>query len=481
MVVLAVVLLPLTYAANARSACLNPVVNNNRYVLSEGVNSTELADWPLRQVIDMQRHTARYLYAHPEPIKNRCWAAQLNSSLWAMGVQCEYNRSSVWEDFAHEQDPYAVPLFGHCSPKQATTRGLAYAETLGRLFQDELGELLVGGGGEGAGQQSCPAGSVSIAVDAVQKNERTGQGVYTGMCGRAPQVAEFPPETTLVRAEKRKGAPFYLNSGLCTSTGVLQRLNREATEAKMNSSWWNGAVKGLSDALASIMDLPPVPLAQRADLLDNAIDCSVVHDCSGLEDVPAAFLSHDSGNFGSDFFSTVDGNETLSRLFAFDYFKSKGAGEFETYASLDYGYYFATVLDKMALVVEGRGTEAPRVALQVMSDSHITPQLKMLGLDHAARHRPPYLSTLLFELRQRRSPDSGLAGSETGEFGVRTVFNGEVQLPCGDASGQLCSWAQFSDALLRLIPARAACPDFWDWWEPKSHFIQTRFPVSPPQ
>jgi hypothetical protein len=478
-------------AAVVGSACLNPAVENNRWLLHEGEAVVD-AGWDLLQVTAMQRHTDRWMYPH-DLIGNVCWPGQLNSSSWgAIGLQCDYVRDSAWTKFGLRPDPYAAPAEGKCSPTQATLRGLAHAAALGALYRATYADS-----GALPALRGCPAGSVALGVDPVQKNERTAQAVFSALCGRELDKAEFPAVSSLVSPGPLGGNPFFLAQGLCRHSGALGPMAAEADAAMKASAFWAERVVPLAARVACAMGRPAPSSADAASLLDNAVDCSVVHSCSGMGDTPAALRDAGTGAPGGELFDAADEAETASRAFPFAYFRNASAAAFRNFSALQYGYYFGTVLDRMSLAREaavaaaaaggggggsggsggsggggGGGGAVPRFILQVMSDGNVTPQLAMLGLSDAAARRPPYLSSLVFELKKRRS--GGSTGADA--FAVRVVYNGAVQKPCANQTGPLCPWGDFVALALPFVPTRNQCPEFWNNWEPKSQWGKGEWP-----
>ena len=149
------------------------------------------AGWQLVQGVLLQRHLDRWIYKH-SLVYNHCWPGQLDSRAAAMHYQCEYNRSTVWEDqpgaaSLAEGDPY-VPAWavdrdnrgggasggkgGSCfmdaqGDPQLTVQGRGHASALGAAVADRWRRLNLLPAG------SCAAGAVALASDGAQKNTLT--------------------------------------------------------------------------------------------------------------------------------------------------------------------------------------------------------------------------------------------------------------------------------------------------------------------
>jgi len=144
-----------------------------------------------------------------------------------MKEECDYDLSSIWENFQFTSDPYAVPLRGNCNAKQLTQQGRDHAFKLGTIYKSLFGDALSG----------CKKGSILLESDIAQKNQQTTMKVYEGLCGRLPSRTEFPYASTLDDGAVASGRPFYLHTGVCDSP-ALHELEAIAIDAMTKSSWF---------------------------------------------------------------------------------------------------------------------------------------------------------------------------------------------------------------------------------------------------
>jgi len=190
------------------------------------------------------------------------------------------------------------------------------------------------------------------------------------------------------------------------------------------------------------------------------VDCTVVHACTGLGDVPDAFVdSWSLPNMNPEaLFSRMDKNETLRLTWNFDYFRGKSEKKYREFVALEYGYYFAVLRDQL-LAAARNDTRAPKLTIDVMSDTNIIPLLAMYGLSSSAEHRPPYLSALVHEVYEERA---------TGELFVRVLYNGYDKRVCpSNASFPLCPLSEWDEVISRFIPTRRECRPLYEAY----HFL----------
>ena len=153
----------------------------------------------------------------------------------------------------------------------------------------------------------------------------------------------------------------------------MSELLSEADAAKKASAWRTGEVADVATEVASITG-PPQGSTINAVLLDNVIDCTNVHACTGLPDVPPAFLHADGLLDKSDeaLFARMNQNETMYRTWAFTYFRTQAPERYAEFALLYHGYFFAVLRDQLVAASMG-DPRAPKLTISVMSDGNISP------------------------------------------------------------------------------------------------------------
>src|SRR3989338_7307305 len=119
--------------------CVNPVISEGRYMLSD--EGTEAGETRLVQATVFQRHLDRGLYPH-DLILDVCWRHQLNSTLPSLAAQCLYTLSSVWAQWPRLPDPYSAPDPGSCTPPQLVEPGRFHAAKLGAILFSQFTALL---------------------------------------------------------------------------------------------------------------------------------------------------------------------------------------------------------------------------------------------------------------------------------------------------------------------------------------------------
>jgi len=447
---------------DSNAICLNPavikgdfadkVVDDNRYLL--------------HGAYVMQRHMDRWLYEH-DVIKNICWPGQRNSSLKSSQLaasECDFGTrvlQTAWETFPQSSDPYAAPSNGTCQlhsgTPQGSKQGVLHAEMWGEMLRQRYIET-------GLVTEECPAGTVALHSDNVHKNELALQTEYRILCGREPDVnSEFPNPAVLTTGTVAPGTPWYLDTGMCGGDR-LSELTDEADKARSNSSWWQQVLWSIAEEVAGVTGHSVPKKEHAAELLDSIIDCTAVHACTGLGDIPADLV--DSSGLpnmnAASLFYRMNAAETLSRVFPFRHFRDTNRSKYVEFASLYYGYYFAVLRDQL-LAAARKDTRAPHLTISVMSDSNISPQLAFYDLD-VAQLRPPYLSSLIHEL---------LYDSETGEYLIRVLYNGQVQTVC-PSQAQLCPLQEWSSLVEKYIPSREACQVLYENYEflvPRGHLL----------
>jgi len=434
----------------SNAICVNPAVVKGKFA-DEVVDDNR---YRLHGAYVMQRHMDRWLYEH-DLIKNICWPGQRNSSRKSSQLaasECDFGTrvlETAWATFPESFDPYAAPGNGTCQvyvgTPQGTKQGVLHAEMWGEMLHQRYMET-------GLLSRDCPAGTIALHSDNVHKNELALQTEYRVLCGREPDAnAEFLASAVLATGKVAPGMPWYLDTGMCGGDR-LSELTQEADDARLSSSWWQNDVQAITEDIAGITGHPVPKSEHMAELLDSIIDCTVIHACTGLGGIPQELV--DSSGLpnmdASSLFHRMNAAETLARVFPLEHFRNTNMSKFMEYASLYYGYYFGVLRDQLFAVVNG-DNRAPRLTISVMSDSNISPQLAFYNLD-AARLRPPYLSSLIHEL---------LLDTQTGEYLIRIVYNGEVQTVC-PSQAQLCPLHEWLSLVQRYVPSRKACPILYD-------------------
>ena len=400
--------------------------------------------YSLLQATFHQRHSDRWIYAH-EYIDNVCWPQQLNSSFTSspsMAFQCNFNRSSIWEDFSETPDPYAAPLPGVCAEKQITKQGIEHAVSLGKSYAAMFSPDAL--------KAICASDSIGLECDEAEKNQVTLQSVYFGLCGSLPSPSVHPASSVVDHGIISSGRPFYLRTGVCAST-VLSSLQASATAAFYDDSKNGDYLRSLRSVGATLARAVSKPIPERDQdlptLLDNVEDCFLAHRCHDLQDMPSALSS-------GDLMDAVDELETESRLYAFDYFEGD---DYVNFCANYFGYFFVTVRDRMKRIISGDAT-AKSIYIQVTSDSIISPQLKMLRQNELSRVRPPWNSQIIYQL---------LKDDATGELAVRFLFNGVDLKVCANSNGsqkKYCTFQEFDSFVRSLQPSQEDCAVFYDNW-----------------
>ncbi|CAE8630272.1 unnamed protein product [Polarella glacialis] len=442
------------------AACLNPQVSSGQFE-----NTPASPGLKLVGVSVLQRHLDRWLYKH-RLIGNVCWPGQLNSSVESSQLaaeQCYSELNSVWQEWPRQPDPYARPLYGSCSvwgdshqgPPQATKQGRQHASFWGDMLKTQYVDRwkLV--------SPTCTLGDIALHCDKAQKNEITLQTVYKSICGRLPSSLEYAPEATIVGyvTEPMRGTPWYVQSAQCSGTRLAE-LTAEAEKAHQADVEWNARIRATASRLANASGRTAAPGSpcDAASFLDSLIDCTIVHACTGLPDVPPSLLNSRTSlpeDQDGSLFSQVNQDETSSRVYNLNYFRRTNQSAFVEYASLYYGYYLAAIRHRLSLAALREG---PVLTVDVMSDSNISPLLAIYQLDEAMKVRPPYLSALVHELFRNESGR---------ELFVRVLYNGQVQQVCpGRISSSECPWAEWSQLVAKFTPSKESCPQFYtdfDW------------------
>lgn len=241
--------------------------------------------YTLVQATVHQRHMDRWVYSH-SLISNYCWPKQKNSTDQTMARECEFNRSSVWEAFPFEGDPYAAPSQGSCNPKQITEQGLYHGKLLGDAYRKMM--LASAHDTSSSGTTSlCGPSNVGLEMDSAEKNQRTAMQVYLGLCGTLPTPEQYPAWSSIDNGTVAKGKPFFLSSGICASP-ALKNLSAIAKAAIEKDPFATELLQTSAEVAAATGKAKP-NLGDAATLLDNVEDCVVVHACHGLDDVPKDF------------------------------------------------------------------------------------------------------------------------------------------------------------------------------------------------
>ncbi|CAE8713422.1 unnamed protein product [Polarella glacialis] len=448
-------------SSSASPACLNPAVAEDAFE-DVGMKSNSLK---LVSAYVLQRHTDRWLYRH-DTISDLCWPGQENSSSASSrladdecllpGDEFGYQELvTVWETWPRTSDPYAAPARGSCQlpagKPQATRQGLHHVKRWGDLLWWQYV-------GYGMLEERCPVGQVALHADSAQKNELTLQSAFEVLCDRPATLAEFPKESTLVNssAEPTLLTPWYLVQGQCRGPRLTELL-AEAEAARLNSTWWTRDVEELAARTANITGHEPPPPDQAARFLSAVVDCTVVHSCTGLRDVPSQLLSKQTGLPSQEgLFGLIDRAETADLNWPLNYWRSKGDKAFVEFSSLYFGYFFAVLADQLKAAANGV-PGAPRLTISVMSDINIVPLLTMYGLHKAASVRPPYLAALVHELYQDAS----------GHYHIRVLYDGKTQRVCKGASDYpLCPLSQWEEEVVkRYTPSKSACPVLYNSYD----------------
>eukprot|EP00493_Phyllostaurus_siculus_P001361 UN01369 len=251
--------------------CVNPVI-----LATKPFHDQDLPpDFEIKFVTVHQRHLDRWIYQH-DFINNVCWPNQQNST--DLKNACDYELSSVWEDFTRTQDPYAKPEFGNCNAKQLTTSGIAHSQTLGSMIKNQFPTLV----------KSCSKDNILLECDEAQKNQQTTQNVYKGICGKLPDKNVFMTNSVVDHGDIAKGKPWFLSTGRCGNS-KYDAMMAKATTAMANSDLAD-KMEPIVTQVAAAASKPMPARKDYATLLDNLEDCWVCHECLGLNDVPKEFL-----------------------------------------------------------------------------------------------------------------------------------------------------------------------------------------------
>jgi hypothetical protein len=427
------------------SSCLNPVVTTGQYASSDAPHQFQMSGvWVLA------RHMDRWMYEH-SLIGDICWPHQINSSSPSMSKQClDLNASSVWFQWPTppiNPDPYAHPLPGTCASQQLTRQGLAHAHSLGSILWLELGvrqQLL---------SPACPPAELSLGAAHAQQIEQTLQAVYTGLCRKTPNIASYSPHLTISDGFVCPHCPFWLHSAVCQQEPLLPRMLQEAAIAFNESVFLQMNITPAALALARVTQHPSsIDPTNGPIFLDNIFDCAISHACHALPDLPPGL--------SASLLRQVDHLETLSRVWPFTFFGAQAPELRALFSRLFYGQYFYVLHARFKAIIANQ-TDAVKLSLQVMSDSNISPLLMILGQEALASVRPPWGSTLIFEL-YRHHYDRDIDSTITPAFAVRVVYNGQpLTLHVCSCQDVMCDWDQFDAWVSQLFPSHAQCPEFY--------------------
>lgn len=397
--------------------------------------------YELVQATVHMRHLDRWMYQH-NLIDNICWTGQADSTDPIMKEQCRYNLSSVWETFEFSSDPYAYPAKGECNAKQLTVQGTRHAELLGRaygnMFPPEKRLAL------------CQAGSNGIGLEAheEQKNQLSLQHAYYGICAKMPDTNEFTAEAVLDQGIVERGRPFYLQLALCGSDFMKKYLNEASLDFVDNNK---ARLKDMTGELAIISGKKtPDKTTDFVPFLDNEIDCFFCHFCHGLHDYPSEL---------DDAMKDINELETLSRTYMFDYVEANGEegenGKYKRFVSTYFGYYFATVLQRMRLSLDPETNDSsPSLYVQVTTDQIVSTVLRILGAPRTViRQRPLWGSQIIFQLLRLQATNTSKT-EDTAPVFVRILYDGQlIRMQPFDA------FANFVDI---ITPSVDDCPVFHD-------------------
>ncbi|CAK0889972.1 unnamed protein product, partial [Prorocentrum cordatum] len=116
-------------------------------------------------------------------------------------------------------------------------------------------------------------------------------------------------------------------------------------------------------------------------VLSGVIDCAVCHACLGLNDTPAPLVNASGALDEAGLFGSMDAAETAAVLWPLSYHRSLGEQALRRYARLQFGPYFAVLLDRMQAAVEAAGEPGglPVLYVQVMSDTNVLPHWSSWG------------------------------------------------------------------------------------------------------
>lgn len=423
-------------ATYASSECLNPVVSTGRYATSDAP-----PEYQLKSVWVLARHMDRWMYDHPL-ISNICWPDQVNSSSPAMSKECAgLNASSIWFPWASppaNPDPYAHPLPGTCAPQQLSRQGLTHAHSLGSILWQELGVR------QGLLSPACLPAEISLGAAHAQQIETSLQAMYQGLCGREPTNAAYPPHLTISNGSICPHCPFWLHAAVCLQQPLLPRMLQEAAVALNESTFLQLNISQAALALARATHHRFIDPTDGPYLLDNIFDCAISHACHALPDLPPGL--------SASLLYEINHLETLSRVWPFTFFGAQSPDRRTLFSRLFYGQYLYVLHARFKAIIANE-PDAIKMSLHVMSDSNISPLLMMLAQDAVASLRPPWGSTLIFELYQTAA---------SLEYALRVVYNGQPLIlhVCG-CQDTMCDWNQFETWVAQLFPAHAECPEFY--------------------
>ena len=207
----------------------------------------------------------------------------------------------------------------------------------------------------------------------------------------------------------------------------------------------------VANKISEIVGREKPELKDAATLLDNIEDCMVCHYCHNLSDTPDELFP---------LFDEIDELETESRLYPFDYFKSKNEDEYNRFVQNYFGYYFSVLSDRMKGRILNGGGKEPILYLQVTSDGILSPMLKILEADEKmVKKRPVWLSQIVFQLLMKEEEEKCKyfkAGCDEVEdkYYVRVVFNGE--------DVRTYEWKEWKSFVSRITPTQNDCSLFFD-------------------
>eukprot|EP01127_Copromyxa_protea_P012603 TRINITY_DN3309_c0_g1_i1.p1 TRINITY_DN3309_c0_g1~~TRINITY_DN3309_c0_g1_i1.p1 ORF type:complete len:476 (-),score=76.95 TRINITY_DN3309_c0_g1_i1:178-1566(-) len=411
--------------------CLNPMVRTKRFE-----DKRMPSVWALKQAHVHQRAFDRWLDAH-DAIQNSCWPGQINSSYAPFARQCSYNSSSLWAPFEPSPDPYSIPARGACSPGQLTKEGILHAEKLGAILRKQYIEKLK------IVPADCPFDRIALELDQDQKNQLTLQHEYFGLCGRYPSLVDYPASKVLNTGRVEKNRPFWLSTGVCNST-KFNDLYQESLDHMYQSSFWKEQVKNNVTLIARYTGQSAPVEEHRAEFLDGINECLIIHQCHNLTDYPAIFRE------GDDVYHTSDTLDTKIKMYPYDYYANDDA-KYNEFSSLYFGYYYKVLWDRM-YKMKSNVTNVKSLYVQVTSDAIVAPQLRMLGVTKYAGQRPPFGSTMIYELYQHKT--------EREQFAVRILFNGHTVKACGNKG--YCTWEEWTNKLTKFFPKKQDCAPFYN-------------------
>eukprot|EP01013_Petalomonas_cantuscygni_P029800 TRINITY_DN55685_c0_g1_i1.p1 TRINITY_DN55685_c0_g1~~TRINITY_DN55685_c0_g1_i1.p1 ORF type:complete len:566 (+),score=93.45 TRINITY_DN55685_c0_g1_i1:61-1698(+) len=347
---------------------------------------------------------------------------------------------------------------------------------------------------------------IGLSTIAGQRTEATLAETFAGITGGedTSDDAMYTAARVVDDGTVARGRPFWLSAGdVCTTDGTLQRDIDAAKTAMLNSTYWNTVVAAAAEMAAATEHQVPTR-TNAAVLLDNVEDCAVVHKCAGIGDVPPEVLTH---------LREADVLETASRVWPLRWFAQTprpnsavnasaanasavnakvAAPVGSAFARRYYGYFLTVISDRLAAAAANAGwpvtftadtvrdwgawggrdgdhsgnvhigrrrgaaeqenKKGQVVHLDVVSDSNLSPLLVMLGFDDAARRRPPYGSSLIFEVWVPPPTASDEPSARPMVPHVSIAFSGERLA--------FWTWAEWAATVSAYQPSPEECPAF---------------------